>query len=76
MTPAETVAWSEHQDAMGQRDAMGGRWSDWLVAVRKADGSCARDRQGHQIFETQAAFKERQTGAPVLLVGETMELFA
>ena len=76
MTSAEIVEWSARQDAMGQRDAMGGLWSDWLVAVRKDDGSCARDRQGHQIFETQAAFKGRQAGAPVFLVGETMELFA
>jgi hypothetical protein len=79
MTAAEIVAWSDDQDAMGQHDAMGGRWSDWLLAVRKPDGACVRDQQGHQIFETQAAFKERQAcplAAPALLVGETMELFA
>ena len=79
MTAAEIVEWSSRQDAMGQRDGMGGPWSDWLLAVRNADGSCARDRSGHQIFETQAAFKGRQAGtsaAPVLPVGETMELFA
>ena len=78
MTSAEIVEWSARQDAMGQQDATGGRWSDWLVAVRNADGSSARDRSGHQVFETQAAFSARQADAPMPLIrtGETMELFA
>lgn len=78
MTSAEIVEWSARQDARGQQDAMGGRWSDWLVAVRNADGSSARDKCGHQVFETQAAFAARQVGAPIALfrTGETMELFA
>lgn len=79
MTPSEIVAWSELQDALGKRDAMGGRWTDWVLAVRNPDGTFARDQHGYQIFETQAAFKARATAAPfvpVSPVGKTMDLFA
>lgn len=79
MTASEIVAWSEQQDSLGRRDPMGARWTDWKVAVRNPDGSCKRDQNGHQIFETQAAFKERAVAVPfvpVSPVGKTMDLFA
>lgn len=79
MTPAEIIAWSEHQDTLGRRDAMGSRWTDWKVAIRNPDGSCKRDQNGHQIFETQAAFKERTTAVPfvpISPIGITMDLFS
>jgi hypothetical protein len=73
MTPAEIVTWSEAQDAAGRTDAMGGRWTDWKLAVRNPDGTCARDQHGHQTFETQAQFKARPVVVPV---GRNLELFA
>lgn len=73
MTPAEIIAWSEAQDAAGKLDPMGYRWTDWKVSVRNPDGSAMRDQLGHQIFETQAAYKARVQAVPV---GCTLELFA
>ena len=51
----------------------------WKLAVRNPDGTCARDQHGHQIFETQAAFKARMAAVPFVPVsplGKTMDLFA
>jgi hypothetical protein len=73
MSPAEIITWSEQQDAAGITDAMGHPWTSWLLAVRRPDGSVARDAAGHQIYETQAEYKARTQAVPL---GQTLELFA
>jgi hypothetical protein len=73
MSPAELIAWHEAMDAAGQPDPMGLPWRSWLIAVRRPDGSMARDARGHQIFETQAEYKARMQAVPI---GQTLELFA
>jgi hypothetical protein len=77
MTPADTIAWAEAQDAAGKRDAMGQPFTSWLLARYQPDGRVMRDQLGHQVFETQAEFKARQAcAAPVVAHGQTMDLFA
>ena len=73
MTPAEFVARADRLETEGIKDAMGWSWTTWLLAIRKPDGSLARDAQGHQIYETQAEYKARMRAIPI---GQTMELFA
>jgi hypothetical protein len=73
MSPAELIAQHEAMDAAGQPDAMGLPWRNWLIAVRRPDGSMARDCNGHHIFETQADYKHRMQAVPI---GQNMELFA
>ena len=72
MTAEETIAWSEQQEAAGVKDAVGCPWTSWLIAVKGADGTMVRDRDGHQIFQTQSEYK-RSRSTPV---GQTLELFA
>lgn len=72
MTADEIIAWSERQEAAGVKDAMGFSFTSWLVAVKGPDGIPARDRDGHQVFQTQSEYK-RLRATPV---GQTMELFA
>lgn len=57
MTSSEFIAWAEKQDSSGVKDAMGGPWTSWLIAVKDTDGKCARDKFGHQVFQTQAEYK-------------------
>lgn len=77
MTPDDTVAWSEAQDAAGKRDAMGHLFTSWLLARYLPDGRAMRDQLGAQVFETQAEFKARQAcPAPAVALGQTMDLFA
>ena len=73
MSPADFCQWAEQQDAAGIPDAMGHPWTSWRLAVRRPDGSVARDAAGHQIYETQADYKARQQAVPI---GQTLELFA
>ena len=72
MTPSEIIAWSEQKEAAGTKDAMGGSWTDWLIAVKRPNGTMARDKAGHQLFQTQAEFKRMNATQ----TGQTMELFA
>lgn len=77
MTPADIVAWSEAQDAADKTDAMGQPFTSWLLARYHPDGRAMRNQRGAQVFETQAEFKARQACvAPVVAVGQTLELFA
>ncbi len=71
MNPAEIIAWSEQQEAAGAKDAMGHSFSSWLLAVKHSDGTMVRDKDGHQVFQTQTEFKRLQ----YTKVGQTMELF-
>lgn len=73
MTNAEFTTWAEQQDAAGVKDGFGNPWTTWLLAVRRPDGSVARDTHDHQIFETQADYKLRHRAVPV---GQTLDLFA
>lgn len=57
MSPSEITTWSEQQESAGRRDAMGCPFTSWLLAVRNPDGSMARDKNGRQVFQTQAEYK-------------------
>ena len=39
MTPSEIIAWSEQKEAAGTKDAMGGSWTDWLIAVKRMNAT-------------------------------------
>ncbi|MBP9149212.1 MAG: hypothetical protein KBG00_10570 [Rhodoferax sp.] len=71
MIPAEIIIWSEQQESAGVKDAMGHSFTSWLLAVKHSDGTMLRDKDGHQVFQTQAEFKRIQFAK----VGQTMELF-
>ena len=71
MTPGEIIAWSEQQDAAGQKDAMGYPLTSWLLAVKNPDGTLKRDAAGHQMFQTQSEYKRLHATR----VGQTMEHF-
>jgi hypothetical protein len=71
MTTEEIIEWSEQQDAAGVKDAMGYPWTSWLLALRKPDGTYARDAVGHQVFQTQSEYKRLHATR----VGQTMSLF-
>ena len=76
MTPAEITAWSEAQDAAGKRDAMGQPFTSWLIARYLPDGCAMRNQLGAQVLETQTEFKARHVcAAPVVAIGQTLELF-
>lgn len=72
MTAEEIIVWSEQQDAAGVKDAMGFPFTSWLIAVKKPDGTLVRDRDHHQVFQTQSEYKRLHATR----VGQTMELFA
>lgn len=72
MKPAEFIAMAEQNETAGIKDAMGWSWTSWMLAVRRPDGAVARDSQGHQIYETQAEYRARNS----VPVGQTLELFA
>jgi hypothetical protein len=72
MSPTEFIAWSEQQESAGVKDAMGESFTDWLLAVMHTDGTPVRNKDSHQVFQTQAEFKRLQSAK----VGKTMELFA
>ena len=72
MTPSEIITWSEQQDAAGAKDAMGFPFTSWLLSVRHPDGTMVRDKNNHQVFQTQSEYKSQHATR----VGQTMELFA
>jgi len=72
MTPAEFVSWAEQQEAAGVKDGMGNPFTSWLIAVKNTDGTLARDKYHHQVFQTQTEFKRLRACE----FGKTMELFA
>ena len=72
MTPSEIITWSEKQDAAGAKDAMGFPFTSWLLAVKHPGGTMVRDKNGHQVMQTQSQYKTIHTAS----VGQTMELFA
>jgi hypothetical protein len=64
---ASFVAWA----AEGHKDSMGLPFSDWLLCRFDTNGRALRDRDGRQVYETQAEWLARNgmptaaTGAPV-----------
>jgi hypothetical protein len=77
MTPADTIAWAQAQDAAGQLDAMGHPFTSWLLARHTPEGRAMRNQHGEQVFESQGEFMAR-SAAPKSQppVGQTLELFA
>lgn len=72
MTPSEIITWSEQQDAAGVKDAMGYSFTSWLLAVKHPDGTLVRDKENHQVMQTQSQYKALNAAR----VGQTLELFA
>ncbi len=52
---AEFVAWC----AQGHKDAHGQPMSDWLLCLVDEKGRAMRDRDGRQLYETQAEWLAR-----------------
>lgn len=77
MDHTETIRWAREMEAQGRKDAMGGSFTDWLVARHDEEGNALRDANGRQIFETQAEWLARN-GAPIAAPAAPMQqaLFA
>lgn len=73
MTSAQYVAWAESMEAQGRRDDFGFPFTSGMVAVENPDGTCKRDQNGRQVFETFAEHKAKFSALPV---GRNLELFA
>lgn len=64
MEHAQFVAWA----AEGHKDSLGRPMSDWLLARFDEEGRCLRDRDGRQVYETQAEWLARN-GGPITTTG-------
>ncbi len=62
------VAWC----AEGHKDAMGLPMSDWLLCRVDENGRALRDRDGRQVYETQAEWLARN-GSPVPAPGAPVQ---
>lgn len=69
MEHAPFVAWA----AEGHKDSMGLPMSDWLLARFDEEGRCLRDRDGRQVYETQAEWLARH-GSPITMPGMPAQL--
>jgi hypothetical protein len=59
MSHAEFISWASE----GHKDAMGRRFSNWLVARYQDDGRVMRDDHNRVVYETQAEWSTRYGAA-------------